>query len=184
MHLSTTLIAFVIGNLLSLLTRIICEEGWPEPYIYTVYDRIYGEFPAKSTVYTPYIYGSGQPYLWAIQMHYSRAAVIFRLALQQHYSLRHSSAAACTTAERRWYPGLPCCGAANCFTTCAGSIVITVNLLYYCITPILLRARRMGDGVKLPFAHRPGLVHYSSIQHTQMLLEASLAWMRSINPSE
>jgi hypothetical protein len=63
MHLSTTLIAFVIGNLLSLLTRIICEEGWPEPYIYTVYDRIYGEFPAKSTVYTPYIYGSGQPYL-------------------------------------------------------------------------------------------------------------------------
>jgi len=32
-------------------------------YIYTVYDRgIYGDFPAKNTVYTPYIYGSGQPY--------------------------------------------------------------------------------------------------------------------------
>jgi len=30
-------------------------------YIYTVYDRIYGEFPAKNTVYTPCIYGSGQP---------------------------------------------------------------------------------------------------------------------------
>ena len=27
----------------------------------TVYDRIFGDFPAKNTVYTPYIYGSGQP---------------------------------------------------------------------------------------------------------------------------
>jgi len=35
--------------------------GWPEPYIYTIYDRIFGDFPAKNTVYTPYIYGSGQP---------------------------------------------------------------------------------------------------------------------------
>jgi hypothetical protein len=35
--------------------------GWPEPYIYTVYDRILGDFPAMNTVYTPYIYGSGQP---------------------------------------------------------------------------------------------------------------------------
>jgi len=31
------------------------------PYIYTVYDRIFGDFPAKNTVYTSYIYGSGQP---------------------------------------------------------------------------------------------------------------------------
>ena len=29
--------------------------------IWTVYDRIYGDFPAKVTVYAPYIYGSGQP---------------------------------------------------------------------------------------------------------------------------
>jgi len=29
--------------------------GWPEPYIHTVYDRMYGDFPAKNTVYTPYI---------------------------------------------------------------------------------------------------------------------------------
>jgi hypothetical protein len=35
-------------------------KGWPEPYIYTIYDRIFG-FPAKITVYTPYIYGFGQP---------------------------------------------------------------------------------------------------------------------------
>jgi len=27
----------------------------------TVYDRIFGDFPAINTVYTPYIYGSGQP---------------------------------------------------------------------------------------------------------------------------
>ena len=26
-----------------------------------VYDRIFGDFPAKNTVHTPYIYGSGQP---------------------------------------------------------------------------------------------------------------------------
>jgi len=29
---------------------------------YTEYDRILGDFPAKNTVYTPYIYGSGQRY--------------------------------------------------------------------------------------------------------------------------
>jgi hypothetical protein len=36
-------------------------QGWPELYICTIYDRIFGDFPAKNTVYTPYIYGSGQP---------------------------------------------------------------------------------------------------------------------------
>ena len=34
-------------------------KGWSEPYIYTVYDRIFGDFPAKDTVYAPYIHGSG-----------------------------------------------------------------------------------------------------------------------------
>jgi hypothetical protein len=36
--------------------------SWPEPYIHTVYDCIFGDFPAKNAVYAPYIYGSGQPY--------------------------------------------------------------------------------------------------------------------------
>jgi hypothetical protein len=40
------------------------EYGWPEPYIYTVYGRVFCDFPAKNTVYKPYIYGSGQPYVW------------------------------------------------------------------------------------------------------------------------
>jgi hypothetical protein len=41
-------------------------QGWPELYIYTVYDRIFGDFPAaENTVYTSYIYGSGQPYIHA-----------------------------------------------------------------------------------------------------------------------
>jgi len=31
------------------------QWGWPEPYVYTVYDRVYGKFPAKNTVYTPCI---------------------------------------------------------------------------------------------------------------------------------
>jgi len=30
-------------------------EAWPEPNIYSVYDRIFGDFPAKSTVYILYI---------------------------------------------------------------------------------------------------------------------------------
>ena len=30
--------------------------GLAKPYINTVYDRIFGGFPAKNTVYTPYIY--------------------------------------------------------------------------------------------------------------------------------
>jgi len=30
-------------------------QGRPEPYICTVYDRMYGAFPAESTVCTPYI---------------------------------------------------------------------------------------------------------------------------------
>jgi len=41
--------------------------GWPEPYICTVYDRIFGNFPAKNTIYRPYIYGSGQPYIYPVQ---------------------------------------------------------------------------------------------------------------------
>ena len=36
--------------------------GWPEPCICTVYDRRFGQFPAKNAVYTPYIHGSGQLY--------------------------------------------------------------------------------------------------------------------------
>ena len=31
------------------------EQGWPEPYIYVVYGRIFGDFPAKNAVYKPYI---------------------------------------------------------------------------------------------------------------------------------
>jgi len=31
-------------------------------FIHTVYDLIFGDFPAKTNVYTPYMRGSGQPY--------------------------------------------------------------------------------------------------------------------------
>jgi hypothetical protein len=44
-----------------LLAHTQHEQGWPEFYIYTVYDCIFGDFPAKNTEYTPYIYGSDQP---------------------------------------------------------------------------------------------------------------------------
>jgi hypothetical protein len=33
----------------------VVGRHWTEPYIHTVYDRLYGDFPAKNTVYTPYI---------------------------------------------------------------------------------------------------------------------------------
>jgi len=33
-------------------------------WLYTVYDRVFGYFPAKNTVYSPYLYGSGQPYIF------------------------------------------------------------------------------------------------------------------------
>ena len=36
--------------------RLLLLANWPEPYIYTVYDRAFGNFPAKITVCTPYIY--------------------------------------------------------------------------------------------------------------------------------
>jgi hypothetical protein len=35
--------------------KIAYAQGWPEPYICTVYDCMYGDFPAKNTVCTPYI---------------------------------------------------------------------------------------------------------------------------------
>jgi hypothetical protein len=34
--------------------------------MYTLHDRIFGDLPAKNTVYTPYIHGSGQPLEYAI----------------------------------------------------------------------------------------------------------------------
>jgi hypothetical protein len=49
-----------------LKTSLTHAYSWPEPYIYTVYGHIFGDFPAKNTVYKPYIYGSGQPYTCAV----------------------------------------------------------------------------------------------------------------------
>ena len=41
-------------------------SGWPGPHIYTIYDRTFGDSPAKNIVYTPYIYGSGKTYMWLV----------------------------------------------------------------------------------------------------------------------
>jgi len=35
-------------------------------YIYTIYGRIFGDFPVKNTVHKPYLYGSGQPYVCTV----------------------------------------------------------------------------------------------------------------------
>jgi len=39
------------------------QLGWPKSYIYTPYMTVYlvVSLLAKNTVYTPYMYGSGQP---------------------------------------------------------------------------------------------------------------------------
>ena len=57
--------AFVLSCLYIIILRSrkqTHDQGWPEPYTYIVHAHIFGEFPAKNTVYTPYIYGYGQPY--------------------------------------------------------------------------------------------------------------------------
>jgi hypothetical protein len=33
--------------------------GWSDLYVSTVYDRMFGDFPAKANVYTLYIHGTG-----------------------------------------------------------------------------------------------------------------------------
>jgi hypothetical protein len=38
------------------LMEFVHVWGWPEPYIHTVYGRIFGDFPAQNTVFKPYIY--------------------------------------------------------------------------------------------------------------------------------
>ena len=43
-----------------------CVKGQNHIYLHTVYDRIFGDFPANNTVHTPYIYGSGQIYMCAM----------------------------------------------------------------------------------------------------------------------
>jgi len=47
-------------------------QGWPGPYVYTVFDRILGDFPANIP-YTHRIYGSGQPYTYHISFNNSAA---------------------------------------------------------------------------------------------------------------
>ena len=55
-------------------------QGCPEPYIRTVHDRIFDDSPAKETVYTPYIYGSGQPYVCGIATSRHETAHIAQLS--------------------------------------------------------------------------------------------------------
>ena len=41
-----------------LIKKITMMKDWPETYTHTVYDRTFGDFPAKNTVYAPSMYGS------------------------------------------------------------------------------------------------------------------------------
>jgi len=44
------------------ILQLMYRVGQNRIYTHTVYDRIFDDFPARNTVYTPYTYGSGQPY--------------------------------------------------------------------------------------------------------------------------
>jgi len=56
-HTNTLCIHGILAGKSPTYSRIRCTytQGWPEPYICTVYYRMYGHFPAKNTVYTLYI---------------------------------------------------------------------------------------------------------------------------------
>jgi hypothetical protein len=70
-------------------------QGWPEPYLYTVYDHMYGIYPAKNAVHTPYIYiymyGSGQPYIYTVNTWPwpTKPTIVFLLTPPAPPSLRH-----------------------------------------------------------------------------------------------
>ena len=59
-------------------------SGWPEPYIYVYLHRIFGDFQAKITVCTPYIYGSGQPYTYNINWASSGHQVRLQMVCSRH----------------------------------------------------------------------------------------------------
>jgi len=75
-------------------------------YIYTVYDRIFGEFPAKNTIYTTYLYGSGQPYLY---MHIS--------------TVPQSSSSTSKTPDATQQPAAQHCGVCDCMQSVASYCV-------------------------------------------------------------
>ena len=58
-HTTRTLTQRSVQSKVSSIVHTLCKDtytqGWPEPYIHTVYDCMYGDFPAKNTVYIPYI---------------------------------------------------------------------------------------------------------------------------------
>ena len=49
------LAAVFCSMLTSARLRSHYTQGWPELYINTAYDCIFGDFPAKNTVYTPWV---------------------------------------------------------------------------------------------------------------------------------
>jgi hypothetical protein len=48
-HLKGAEIVFAVPN------GMANYQGWPELYVYTVYDRVFEEIPAKNTACVPYI---------------------------------------------------------------------------------------------------------------------------------
>jgi len=59
----------IVGGMLGMGQSVYrISVGLARTVYHTVYDRIFGGFPAKNTVYTPYIYGSGQPYVYRISV--------------------------------------------------------------------------------------------------------------------
>ena len=81
--------------------------GLARLYMLTVYDRIFGDFPVKITVYTPFIYGSGQPCIYTVYV-WSRPTLRccdafvtgFKLSFSSFPSLSYVRDAHCVCTKR------------------------------------------------------------------------------------
>jgi len=79
-------------NVVQLITW---HKGWLEPHTYTVYDHTFGDFPAKNTICTPCIYGSGQSYIHTVAHVICGTLKLWHTAMHPHcgsHTVEHSSA--------------------------------------------------------------------------------------------
>ena len=59
-HTSTLQYVYAYGYGISSPVHVNTLRWLARTFTYTVYGRIFGDFSAKNTVYTPYVYGFGQ----------------------------------------------------------------------------------------------------------------------------
>ena len=91
--------------------------GWPEPYICTVYDRMYGDSSAKKNIYTPYI---------PINVWFWPTLHVMQCCSRKYSAFSPASASYRQKSKRDWYVVLLCSLENDSLT--AESIVYTLRL--------------------------------------------------------